>query len=342
MSDATTPPEGAPEEPTTAPAGPTRCGFVAVLGAPNAGKSTLVNALVGQKVSIVSRKVQTTRFAVRGVAIHGAAQFVLVDTPGVFAPKRRLDRAMVAAAWGGAADADALVHVVDAPAAARVAAAAAAGGEDGQGSKVQPADRRTAEDVERVIEGLKTARAPALLALNKVDALERSRLLDLARDFYALGVYREVVMISAETGSGLERLVDLLAPLMPEGPWHYPEDQAADAPLALMAAEITREKVFERLHDELPYGASVETDAWTERKDGSVRIDQTIYLARESHKAMTIGKGGETLKWISTAARKDLKEQLEREVHLFVHVKVRPGWQDERARYRALGLDFDA
>lgn len=340
MSDETMP----PEDVTPAPAGPTRCGFVAMLGAPNAGKSTLVNALVGQKVSIVSRKVQTTRFAVRGVAIHGSAQFVLVDTPGVFAPKRRLDRAMVAAAWGGAADADALVHVVDAPAAARVAAAAtrAAGDDEGAGGKVQPADRRTAEDVERVIEGLKGAKAPALLALNKVDALERSRLLDLARDFYALGVYREVVMISAETGSGLERLVDLLTPLMPEGPWHYPEDQAADAPLALMAAEITREKVFERLHDELPYGASVETDAWTERKDGSVRIDQTIYLARESHKAMTIGKGGETLKWISTAARKDLKDQLEREVHLFVHVKVRPGWQDERARYRALGLDFDA
>lgn len=310
----------------------TRCGFVALIGAPNAGKSTLVNALVGQKVSIVTRKVQTTRFAVRGVAIRQTTQFVLVDTPGIFAPKRRLDRAMVAAAWGGAGDADAVVHVVDALAAARAA----------DGGQVPPADRRTAEDVERVVTGLKGARAPAILALNKVDALERSRLLTLAQDMFAQGVYRDVVMISAQTGSGLERLVELLAPLMPEGPWHYPEDQAADAPLALMAAEITREKVFLRLHDELPYQASVETDAWTERKDGSVRIDQTIFVQRDTHKAMAIGKGGETLKWISTAARKELMEQLERPVHLFVHVKVREGWQDDRARYRALGLDFDA
>jgi GTPase len=322
MSDA----EATPPDPGT------RCGFVALLGAPNAGKSTLVNALVGQKVSIVTRKVQTTRFPVRGVAIHGPVQMVLVDTPGVFQPKRRLDRAMVAAAWGGAADADALVHVVDAPAAVRAA----------RGDKVPPADRRTAEDVERVVTGLKSARAPAILALNKVDALERSNLLELSQAMFALGVYRDVAMISAEKSQGLERLKDLLGALMPPGPWHYPEDQAADAPLALMAAEVTREKVFLRLHEELPYQASVETDAWTERKDGSVRIDQTLFVTRDSHKAMAIGKGGETLKWISTAARKDLEQELERPVHLFLHVKVRSGWQDERARYRALGLDFDA
>lgn len=313
------------------PASESRCGFAAILGAPNAGKSTLVNALVGQKVSIVTQKVQTTRFPVRGVAIHEAAQIVLVDTPGVFAPRRRLDRAMVASAWSGAADADALVHVVDAPSAARA----------GLGSK-DPADRRTAEDVEKVVEGLKSTGRKAILALNKIDAMDRERLLDLSRDLFALGVYEDVVMISALKRSGLGRLCDLLAARMPLGPWLYPEDQVADTPVRLLAAEITREKVFLRLHDELPYQITVETEAWVERKDGSVKIDQTLYVTREAHKAMVIGKGGETLKWISMAARAEITEAVEKPVHLFLFVKVRENWLDDRARYTALGLDFDA
>jgi GTPase len=307
------------------------CGFAAILGAPNAGKSTLVNAMVGQKVSIVSQKVQTTRFPVRGVAIHGAAQIVLVDTPGVFTPKRRLDRAMVASAWSGAADADALVHVVDAPAASRIML-----------GKGDPADHRTDEDVTKVVDGLKTTGRKAILALNKVDALERSKLLDLSQAFFERGVYDEVVMISALKSSGLARLNDLLAARLPKGPWLYPEDQVADTPMRVLAAEITREKVFLRLHEELPYQATVETDAWTDKKDGSVRIDQTLYVARDGHKGIAIGKGGETLKWISQNARTDMSAQFERTVHLFLHVKVRENWLEDRARYTALGLDFDA
>jgi GTP-binding protein Era len=320
-------------ETTPIPAGleKARCGFAAILGAPNAGKSTLVNALVGQKISIVTQKVQTTRFPVRGVAIHGDAQIVLVDTPGVFTPKRRLDRAMVASAWGGAADADALVHVVDAPAASRMAE------NRGDGS-----DKRTFEDVQQVIEGLKKQGRMAILALNKVDVLERSKLFDLSQAFFEKGVYDEVVMISALKSSGLKRLNDLLAERMPLGPWLYPEEQVADTPMRVMAAEITREKVFLRLHEELPYHATVETDAWTEKKDGSVRIDQTLYVMRDGHKGIAIGKGGETLKWISQNARKDIAEAIERPVHLFLHVKVRENWIDERSHYTALGLDFDA
>ncbi len=309
----------------------TRCGFVAILGAPNAGKSTLVNALVGQKVSIVTQKVQTTRFPVRGVAIYDIAQIVLVDTPGVFTPKRRLDRAMVASAWGGAADADALVHVVDAPAASRM--------REGRGDG---ADKRTHEDVQHVFEGLKKHGRKAILALNKVDVLERAKLLELSQSFFEVGVYDEVVMISALKSSGLKRLQELLASRMPMGPWLYPEEQVADTPMRVMAAEITREKVFLRLHEELPYQATVETDIWTEKKDGSVRIDQTLYVMREGHKGIAIGKGGETLKWISQQARKDIAEALERPVHLFLHVKVRENWIEDRSRYTALGLDFDA
>jgi GTPase len=311
--------------------GQTRCGFAAILGAPNAGKSTLVNALVGQKISIVTQKVQTTRVPVRGVAIHGQAQIVLVDTPGVFNPKRRLDRAMVAAAWDGAADADTLVHVVDAPAASRVS--------EGRSER---SDLHTAEDVERVVTGLEASGRKAILALNKVDALEREKLLDLSKAFYDKGVYDEVVMISALKSSGLARLQDLLAARMPAGPWLYPEDQVADTPLRVMAAEITREKVFLRLHEELPYQATVETDAWTERKDGSVRIDQTLYVMRDGHKGIAIGKGGETLKWISSQARHDIAEAIEKPVHLFLHVKVRENWGEERARFKAMGLNYDA
>ena len=319
------------QETQTPPNSETVCGFAAILGAPNAGKSTLVNALVGQKISIVTQKVQTTRFPVRGVAIHGQAQIVLVDTPGVFTPKRRLDRAMVASAWGGAADADALVHVVDAPAASRI-----------MENRADQGDKRTDEDVSIVLEGLKKTGRKAILALNKVDVLERAKLLDLSKAFFDKGVYDEVVMISALKSSGLARLNDLLAARMPKGPWLYPEDQVADTPMRVLAAEITREKVFLRLHEELPYQATVETDAWTEKKDGSVRVDQTLYVMREGHKGIAIGKGGETLKWISQNARKDIAEALERPVHLFLHVKVRENWIEDRSRYTALGLDFDA
>ncbi|GBF57246.1 GTPase Era [Candidatus Phycosocius bacilliformis] len=310
--------------------GPTRCGFAAILGAPNAGKSTLVNALVGQKISIVTQKVQTTRFPVRGVALHGVAQIVLVDTPGVFTPKRRLDRAMVASAWGGAADADVLVHVVDAPSAARV--------HEGRGDA---GDKRTEADVVQVLEGLAKQGRKAILALNKVDALERTKLFDLSQRFFDHGVYEEVVMISALKSSGLDRLAELLAARMPEGPWLYPEEQVADTPLRVMAAEITREKVFLRLHEELPYQATVETDAWTERKDGSVRIDQTLYVMRDGHKGIAIGKGGETLKWISQNARKEISEAIEKPVHLFLHVKVRENWLEDRSHFSAMGLDYD-
>ena len=313
------------------PSDDTVCGFAAILGAPNAGKSTLVNAMVGQKISIVTQKVQTTRFPVRGVAIHGKAQIILVDTPGVFTPKRRLDRAMVASAWSGAADADALVHVVDAPAASRIAE-----------GRADQGDKRTDEDVTIVLDGLKKTGRKAILALNKVDVLERSKLLDLSKAFFDKGVYDEVVMISALKSSGLARLNDLLAARMPKGPWLYPEDQVADTPMRVLAAEITREKMFLRLHEELPYQATVETDSWTEKKDGSVRIDQTLYVMRDGHKGIAIGKGGETLKWISQNARKEIAEALERPVHLFLHVKVRENWIEDRSRYTALGLDFDA
>lgn len=309
----------------------TRAGFAAILGAPNAGKSTLVNALVGQKVSIVTHKVQTTRFAVRGVMIEGPAQVVLVDTPGVFAPKRRLDRAMVKAAWGGAEDADTLVHVVDAPG-WRAAAAGTASAADAKG----------AEDARRVIKGLKGRGGGAILALNKIDEMPREALLDLSKELFDTGVYREVLMISAKTGSGLGRLREVLAAAVPAGPWLYPEDQVADLPQRLLAAEVTREKLFLRLHDELPYESTVETEAWQERPDGSVRIEQTIYVARDGHKKIAIGEKGATLKAIGQAARKDLMEMLERPVHLFLFVKVRENWAEDRARYSALGLDFQS
>jgi GTP-binding protein Era len=309
----------------------THAGFAAVIGAPNAGKSTLVNRLVGAKVSIVTQKVQTTRFPVRGVAMAGGAQIVLVDTPGIFKPRRRLDRAMVRAAWGGAEDADAIVHLVDA------AAEIAAQGPDGK-----PADRRAAADVEAIVEGLKASGTQAILAINKIDAVKRDQLLALSQRLFETGVYSEVFMVSAATGSGVDDLKARLAALMPENPWFYPEDQTADLPARLLAAEITREKLYLRVHEELPYSAAVETTAFQERKDGSVRIEQTIYVERESQRPIVLGKNGQTLKWIGQRARAELTELLDRPVHLFLHVQVDEKWADKRAFYGDLGLDFDA
>jgi GTP-binding protein Era len=308
----------------------TRAGFAAIIGAPNAGKSTLTNRLVGAKVSIVTQKVQTTRFPVRGVAIAGEAQIVLVDTPGIFQPRRKLDRAMVRAAWGGAEDADVIVHLVDA--AAEIAAAE-------PGAKA--ADKRAAVDVESIVEGLKAAGKQAILALNKVDAVKRDSLLALSKRLFDAGVYSEVFMISAATGSGVEDLKARLAALMPENPWFYPEDQTADLPARLLAAEITREKLYLRVHEELPYAAAVETTKFEERKDGSVRIEQNIYVERESQRPIVLGKGGQTLKWIGQKAREDLTEILDRPVHLFLHVQVDERWADKREFYGDVGLDFD-
>jgi GTP-binding protein Era len=301
-------------------------GFAAIIGAPNAGKSTLTNRLVGAKVSIVTQKVQTTRFPVRGVALHGDAQIVLVDTPGIFAPRRRLDRAMVRAAWGGAEDADAIVHLVDAPAQL--------------GDK--PADRRAQIDVDSIVEGLKKAGKKVILALNKVDAVKRDELLAISQKLFETEVYDEVFMISATTGSGVDDLKARLAALMPQGPWLYPEDQTADLPARLLAAEITREKLYLRVHEELPYAAAVETTAFQERKDGGVRIEQTIYVERESQRPIVLGKGGQTLKWIGQKSREELIQLLDRPVHLFLHVQVDEKWADKRAFYGDLGLDFDA
>jgi GTPase len=293
----------------------TRCGFVALIGAPNAGKSTLLNALVGSKVSIVSRKVQTTRALVRGIAIEGAAQIIFVDTPGIFMPRRRLDEAMVISAWRGAGDADVVGLLVD-------------------------ADKGVDEEGEAILSGLPKLKAPAVLILNKIDMIERSRLLKLTADINACFAFRETFMISALTGDGIADLKARLAAIMPEGPWLYPEDQVSDAPLRVLAAEITREKLFERLHDELPYQSAVETDSWKELPDGSARIEQTIYVRRDGQKKIVIGEGGRTLKAIGQAARKDIAEAAEQKVHLFLFVKVRPDWTDDPERYREMGLEF--
>ncbi len=303
-------------------ANPTRAGFAAIIGAPNAGKSTLVNALVGRKVSIVTPKVQTTRFQVRGVMLKGETQVVLVDTPGVFAPRRRLDRAMVAAAWDGATEADMIVHVVDAAAQLNE-------------------QTRTVQDVERVIEGLKTHNAKAVLVLNKIDLIRREELLALSQKLHETGVYSDVFMISASKGDHIDDLAKALSDAMPESPWLYPEDQIADLSERLLAAEITREKLYLRVHDELPYALTVETEAWKPMKDGSVRIEQVIYVEREGHKPIILGKGGRTVKWVGEAARKELETELDCRVHLFLFVKVRPNWGEDRARYSAMGLDFD-
>lgn len=307
-----------------------RAGFAAIIGAPNAGKSTLVNRLTGTKVSIVTQKVQTTRFPVRGIAIYGDAQIVLVDTPGIFSPRRRLDRAMVASAWGGADDADVVVHLIDA------ASHIAAEGRDGTA-----ADRKSAEDTETIIAALKDAGKQVILALNKIDGMRRDTLLALSQALYDTGVYSEVFMISALSGDGVDDLGQRLAEAMPAGPWLYPEDQSADVPMRVLAAEITREKVYLRVHEELPYSAAVETTSFEDKPDGSARIEQTIYVERESQRPIVLGKGGQTLKWIGQKAREELTELLDRQVHLFLTVKVDPKWQDSRALYAQFGLDYD-
>lgn len=311
----------------------TRSGFVAVIGAPNAGKSTLVNALVGEKVTIVTHKVQTTRFQVRGIAMIGTAQVVLVDTPGIFAPKEkdRFARSMVHAAWTGAEDADAIIHVVDAPAHQRVEIGEA-------GSQ----DRLGHEDTARVLAGLKKrSKTKTYLALNKIDEIAREELLPLITKFQESEVYSEVFLISAKTHDGVDDLGQVCADAMPEGPYLYPLDQAADIPSRHMAAEITREKLFMRLHDELPYASTVETESWKKQKDGSVRIEQVIYVRQESQKPIVLGKGGKTIKDIGSRARRDMEDWLSCRVHLFLFVKVRAKWTDDKARYTEFGLEFD-
>ncbi|MBI1341241.1 GTPase Era [bacterium] len=307
----------------------TRSGFAAVIGAPNAGKSTLVNRLVGSKVSIVTHKVQTTRFPIRGVMMHGATQIVLVDTPGIFEPRRRLDRAMVRSAWMGADDADAIVHLVD--------ARAWTPGRDGK-------DRAPEDDV-RIIARLRelaAGRAPtAVLAVNKVDLVEKSLLLAVVERIVREAVHADVFLISGLTGDGVDALADHLAARMPEGPYLFPPDQAADMPSRLLASEITREKLMLRLHQELPYQLTVETESWTPHDDGSVRIDQMIYVAREGHKRMVLGKGGQAIRDVGVAARKEMTEAFGRPVHLFTRVKVSERWLDSRERFTAMGLDFD-
>ena len=309
----------------------TNAGFVAVIGAPNAGKSTLVNRMVGTKVSIVTQKVQTTRFPVRGVVMAGERQMVLVDTPGIFTPRRRLDRAMVGAAWAGAHDADAIVHLIDAKAQI-----------EAPGPNGEAADRRAVIDVSTIIAGLGKTQLKAILALNKIDLVPREALLALTQSLFGSGVYSEVFMISAANGSGVADLTAHLAALMPEGPWLYPADQSADISVRLLAAEVTREKVYLRVHEELPYAASVQTTAFEERRDRSVRIEQTIFVEREGQRPIMLGKGGRTLKWIGEASRKELCELLERRVHLFLHVKVKSNWSEDRDLFREVGLDFEA
>ncbi|RKF14689.1 GTPase Era [Roseovarius spongiae] len=295
----------------------TRAGFIALIGEPNAGKSTLLNRMVGAKVSIVTHKVQTTRARIRGVAIEGDAQLVFVDTPGLFQPRRRLDRAMVAAAWGGAADADVVVLLVE-------------------------AHRGATEGVKRILDGLgEVARGrPVALAINKIDRVKSEALLALTKELNDRFPFVETFMISAEKGHGVDALRAWLAQTLPEGPWLYPEDQIADLPMRMIAAEITREKLTLRLHQELPYQLTVETENWEERKDGSARIDQIVYVMRDGHKGIVLGKGGETAKAVSKAAREELEEFLGRRVHLFLQVKVRPNWLDEAERYTEMGLDF--
>lgn len=297
----------------------TKSGFAAIIGAPNAGKSTLLNSLVGSKIAIVTHKVQTTRSRIRGIAIEGDTQIVFVDTPGIFKPKRRLDRAMVDAAWGGAGDADLIVAVVD-------------------------AQRGRDSDVERVLEGLKGQRQKSILVLNKVDMQGgekgREKLLKLAADLNETGLFSDTFMISAMTGDGVDDLKRHIAGVMPPGPWHYPEDQLADVPMRSLAAEVTREKLFLRLHDELPYELTVETESYETRKDGSIRIQQIIFVQRESQRKIALGEGGQTIKTVGQLAREELQEMLGTKVHLFLFVKVRENWGDDRERYREMGLDF--
>lgn len=292
-----------------------RCGFVALIGAPNAGKSTLLNALVGSKISIVSHKVQTTRMLVRGIAIEGNAQLIFVDTPGIFKPKRRLDRAMVDSAWSGAKDADLTGLLVD-------------------------SRKGLDEEVEAILSRIGDIGGEKFLLLNKIDVVEKESLLGLAEELNARATFAATFMISALTGSGIADVKNWLAQRVPPGPWLYPEDQISDAPLRHLAAEITREKLYHRLHQELPYQSTVETTEWKQLKDGSVRIEQTIFVERESQRKIVLGKGGQTIKAIGADARKEIAEVAEAPVHLFLFVKVREGWGDDPARYREMGLEF--
>ncbi|KQT78185.1 GTPase Era [Methylobacterium sp. Leaf466] len=317
------PEDAAPETEATAPRAGTmpgasrdsRAGFVALIGVPNAGKSTLLNSLVGTKVSIVSRKVQTTRALVRGIVMEGPAQIILVDTPGIFAPKRRLDRAMVHSAWSGAADADAVALLVD-------------------------ARKGIDDEVEAILARLPDIGRPKILILNKIDLILRETLLALAAALNERVPFAHTFMISALKGDGIATLRVALAGMMPPGPWLYPEDQVSDAPLRMLASEITREKIYDRLHEELPYRSTVETDQWQVKPDGSVRIEQTIFVERESQRSIVLGKGGQTIKAIGQAARIEISEVAETKVHLFLHVKVRENWADDPARYREMGLEF--
>jgi GTPase len=298
----------------TAPAG-TACGFVALIGAPNVGKSTLVNALVGSKVTIVSKKVQTTRALIRGIVVEGNAQIILVDTPGIFAPKRRLDRAMVSTAWSGAHDADLVCVLLDARA-----------GLD--------------QEAEAIFARLADVRQEKILVINKIDLVPRDKLLALAKAANDRLTFAATFMISAKSGDGVDDLRRALAARVPPGPFHYPEDQMSDAPLRNLAAEITREKIFEKLHQELPYQSTVETDSWSEHKDHSIRIEQTIFVERESQRKIVLGKAGSTIKSIGTDARKEIAEIVGQPVHLFLFVKVRDSWGEDPDRYREMGLEF--
>jgi GTPase len=293
----------------------TRCGFVALIGAPNAGKSTLLNALVGSKVTIVSRKVQTTRALIRGIAVEGASQLIFVDTPGIFAPRRRLDRAMVTTAWSGAHDADLVGVLID-------------------------ARKGIEEEAGAILERLADVKVPKILILNKIDVVPRDTLLALTKVANDKATFEATFMISALTGDGVLDLKQWLAARMQPGPWLYPPDQMSDAPVRQLAAEITREKLFERLHQELPYHSTVETETWKELRRGDLRVEQTIYVERESQRKIVLGKGGATIKAIGEAARKEIAEIVEAKVHLFLFVKVREGWGEDPERYRAMGLEF--
>jgi len=303
------------DEPAQSPAPATRCGFVALIGAPNAGKSTLINALVGTKVSIVTPKVQTTRTLIRGIAIEGAAQLIFVDTPGIFSPRRRLDRAMVGTAWGSTQDADLVALLVD-------------------------AKKGLTEDEDAILRTLADIRPSKVLVLNKVDLIDKRALLVLTQKLNERATFAATFMVSALSGDGVGDLKTWFAGHVPPGPWLYPEDQISDAPMRQLAAEITREKLFLRLHQELPYQSTVETESWKELRNGAVRIEQTIYVERESQRKIVLGKGGQTIKAIGAAARKDIAEAIEQEVHLFLFVKVREGWGDDPERYREMGLEF--
>jgi GTP-binding protein Era len=292
----------------------TRCGFVAVIGAPNSGKSTLINTLAGYKLAIVSHKVQTTRSRVRAIIVEGRSQIIFVDTPGIFLPRRRLDEAMVSAAWEGATDADVVLLLVDARAG-------------------------VTEDVNRIVERLNQSRSRRVLVLNKIDLVKRERLLTLADEMNKLCPFEQTFMISANTGDGVEEMRQKLAEMMPPGPWLYPEDQLSDIPLRLIASEITREKIYQRLHQELPYASTVETERWEERSDGSVRIEQVIFVERENQRKIVLGKGGQVIKEIGRLAREELSAMLERKVHLFLFVKVRENWATDPERLRAMGLE---